>query len=95
MLTQEHKEKLNESMKDFVKFLKSHADPITVVDDEDGEEEESQNTFNRMKPKVLDVLLETEKNFFDAMDALVKKHSTLATIEDIEKLTKDILKLCK
>lgn len=92
-------EKLDDAMKGFCDFLKNHTGkdftaiklPLPDCDDEDAKEE----SFQRMKPAVLDVLLNTESDFFDAIQELYRKHSSCATIEDIQKLTKDILKLCK
>ena len=56
---------------------------------------EEDQEFNKLKPAVLEILLNAEKDFFAALDKLQEKHSSLTTIEDIDKLTKDILKLCK
>ena len=51
--------------------------------------------FCDIRPKAVDILMDKEHEFVDAIKQLVDKHKSLETVEQIEKLTKDILKLCK
>ena len=51
--------------------------------------------FCDIRPKAVDILMDKEHEFVDAIRQLVDKHKSLETVEQIEKLTKDILKLCK
>ena len=46
-------------------------------------------------PRALDILLDAEARYFAALENLDKKHRGLTTIEQIDKFTKDIEKLCK
>ena len=95
-------QQIENEMKQFAKFMSDkygvdmsvHKVPAENVVD-GGPEMEVEKVFAEMRPAVLDILLEKEKDFFAAMEQLEQKHKTLTTIEDIEKLTKDILKLCK
>lgn len=82
-------EELKKSLEDFVDFIRQ------LNGDEFIEEEPIEDKVSQLKPAVVDILIKSEKKFFAAIDALYKKHSTLTTIEDIDKLTKDILKVCK
>lgn len=84
-------QKMKDAIRDFVAFLKDNdAKELTATKQRDGKEE-----FKRIRPVVVDILLETEKQFFTAMAELERKHSSLTTIEDIATLTKQILKLAK
>ena len=84
-------QKMKDAIRDFVAFLKDNdAKEFTATKQRDGEEE-----FKRIRPAVVDILLNTEKEFFKAMAELERKHSSLTTIEDIATLTKQILKLAK
>ena len=56
---------------------------------------DEEKEFDRIKSKAVDLLLKAECDFYDAVEKLRKTHSGLTTIEQITKLTKDILKLCK
>ena len=58
-------------------------------------DEEIQDMIEKAQPKALRVLLKAEKEFFDAIEMLRKKHSGLTSIEEINKLTKAIVKICK
>lgn len=58
-------------------------------------DEETQAMIESLQPKALRVLLKAEKEFFDAVEMLHKKHSGLTSVEEINKLTKAIVKLCK
>jgi hypothetical protein len=95
-------QQIENEMKQFAKFMSDkygvdmsvHKVPAEEVLG-DKEEPGVEKVFAEMHPAVLDILLEKEKDFFAAMEQLEQKHKTLTTIEDIEKLTKDILKLCK
>ena len=95
-------QQIENEIKQFAKFMTNkygvdmsvHKVPTENVID-GGPEMEVEKVFAEMHPAVLDILLEKEKDFFAAMEQLEQKHKTLTTIEDIEKLTKDILKLCK
>lgn len=58
-------------------------------------DKETQAIIDRLQPKALRILLKAEKDFFDAVDNLHKKHYGLTTVEEINKLTKAIEKLCK
>lgn len=51
--------------------------------------------FCNIRPKAVDILMEKEHEFVDAIKQLVEKHKSLETVDQIDKLTKDILKLCK
>lgn len=67
--------------KEFIQWLNEHTDPLN--DDEPAQ------------PKALDILLDAEDRYFGALQKLNKKHRSLETVEQIDKLTKDIEKLCK
>lgn len=87
----QQREEIKKAIKDFVAFLKDRdAKEFTVTKEKDGEEE-----IKCIRPAVVDILLQTEKQFFAAMAELERKHSSLTTIEDIATLTKQILKLAK
>ena len=58
-------------------------------------DEETQAMIESLQPKALRVLLKAEKEFFDAIEMLHKKHYDLTTVEEINKFTKAILKICK
>jgi hypothetical protein len=58
-------------------------------------DKETQAMIESLQPKALRVLLKAEKEFFDAIEMLHKKHYGLTTVEEINKLTKAIRKLCK
>lgn len=58
-------------------------------------DEEIKCMIEKAQPKALRVLLKTEKEFFDAIEMLRKKHSDLTSVEEINKLTKAIVKICK
>lgn len=51
--------------------------------------------FDTLAPKAFTILMDAEEKFFDALEQLRQKHSSLTTVEQIDKLTKEILKLCK
>ena len=98
------KEKLNKICNDFGSFLRAHSKfPGETHDDCDGdipEEiaehlEKQADLFCNIRPKAVDILMDREYEFVDAIRQLVDKHKSLETVEQIEKLTKDILKLCK
>ena len=93
---------IEKAVDDFVNFLQEHTGKeFTVVKTPieelipEPEEEISEAEFNKMKPAAFDILLNAEKKFFSAMVGLERKHSSLTTVEQIDKLTKEILKLCK
>lgn len=67
--------------KEFIKWLNEHTDPLN--DDEPAQ------------PKALDILLDAEDRYFGALQKLNEKHRSLETVEQIDKLTKEIEKLCK
>lgn len=101
------KKTLKEVCDDFTKFLKEHSQfPRSVCDDCDDDDDEipeeiaeqlqkQANLFCDIRPKAVDILMDKEHEFVDAIRQLVEKHKSLETVEQIEKLTKDILKLCK
>ena len=92
---------------DFRNFLKTHEcfKPTCPCDDDDDDSIEDEeiaemaakqaNLFCQIRPKAVDILVEKEHEFLGAVKELIEKHKTLETVEQIEKLTKDILKLCK
>ena len=98
---------LKEICDDFTKFLKAHENfkPTCYCDDDDDDsmvDEEiaemaakQANLFCQIRPKAVDILVEKEHEFLGAVKELIEKHKTLETVEQIEKFTKDILKLCK
>ena len=67
--------------KEFIEWLNEHVDPLN--DDE------------LSQPKALDILLDAEDRYFWAVQKLNKKHRSLETVEQIDKFTKEIEKLCK
>ena len=101
------KKNLKEICDDFTKFLKEHSQfPCSACDDCDDDDVEipeevaehlkkQADLFCNIRPKAVDILMEREHEFVDAIRQLVEKHKSLETVEQIEKLTKDILKLCK
>lgn len=104
------KKNLNEVFSDFREFLRAHAtqpfcprddgdsmdDMMGMADEEIAEQLEKQaKLFCDIRPKAVDILMDKEHEFVDAIRQLVDKHKSLETVEQIEKLTKDILKLCK
>ena len=101
------KKTLKEVCDDFTKFLKEHSQfPCPVCDDCDDDDDEipeeiaeqlqkQAKLFCDIRPKAVDILMDKEHEFVDAIKQLVDKHKSLETVEQIEKLTKDILKLCK
>lgn len=104
------KKNLNEVFSDFREFLRAHgAKPLCPCDDSDSMDdmmgmaeeeiaelaEKQANLFCQIRPKAVDILMDREHEFVDAIKQLVDKHKSLETVEQIEKLTKDILKLCK
>lgn len=103
------KKNLNEVFSDFREFLRAHAKPLCPCDDSDSMDdmvgmaeeeiaelaEKQANLFCQIRPKAVDILMDREHEFVDAIKQLVEKHKSLETVEQIEKLTKDILKLCK
>ena len=101
------KKTLKEVCDDFTKFLKEHSQfPRPVCDDRDDDDDEipeeiaeqlqkQAKLFCDIRPKAVDILMDKEHEFVDAIRQLVDKHKSLETVEQIEKLTKDILKLCK
>ena len=92
---------------DFRNFLKTRecfhpTRPCDNDDDDSMEDEEiaemaakQADLFCKIRPKAVDILVEKEHEFLGAVKELIEKHKTLETVEQIEKLTKDILKLCK
>lgn len=100
---------LKEICDDFTKFLKEHSHFPAPCDDSDSmddmmgmaEEEIAEmaakqaNLFCQIRPKAVDILVEKEHEFLGAVKELIEKHKSLETVEQIEKFTKDILKLCK
>lgn len=91
---------------DFRNFLKTHEcfNPTCPCDNDDDSMEDEEiaemaakqaNLFCQIRPKAVDILVEKEHEFLGAVKELIEKHKTLETVEQIEKLTKDILKLCK
>jgi hypothetical protein len=101
------KKNLNEVFSDFREFLRAHAKPLCSCDDCDDDDDveipeevaehlkKQADLFCNIRPKAVDILMEKEHEFVDAIRQLVDKHKSLETVEQIEKLTKDILKLCK
>lgn len=103
------KKNLNEVFSDFREFLRAHAKPLCPCDDGDSMDdmmgmadeeiaeqlEKQAKLFCDIRPKAVDILMDKEHEFVDAIRQLVDKHKSLETVEQIEKLTKDILKLCK
>lgn len=98
------KEKLNRICDDFGSFLRApskfqgeiHHNCDDNIPEEVAEHLEKQtDLFCNIRPKAVDVLMNREYEFVDAIKQLVEKHKSLETVEQIEKLTKDILKLCK
>lgn len=71
-------------------------DMMGMTDEELAEQLQKQaKLFCDIRPKAVDILMDKEHEFVDAIRQLVEKHKSLETVEQIEKLTKDILKLCK
>ena len=101
------KEKLNKICDDFGSFLRAHSkfpgktyDDCNDCDDDIPEKiaehlEEQADLFCKIRPKAIDILMDREYEFVDTIIQLIDKHKSLETVEQIEKLTKDILKLCK
>ena len=46
-------------------------------------------------PEIVKQGLRADFYFHEAIDALTEKEKSLTTIQEIEKLTKEVLKLCK
>lgn len=98
---------LKEISDDFTNFLKTHEcfkptcpcdddDDYSMADEEIAEMAAKQaNLFCQIRPKAVDILVEKEHEFLGAVKELFEKHKSLETVEQIEKFTKDILKLCK
>lgn len=82
---------MKQSFEDFKNFLRDHEDIRKDV----RLSIEEEDLFNRIKPKAFDILVEAENEFFEAMQKLEVAHNHCETIEDIEKLTKAIIRLCK
>lgn len=92
---------------DFRNFLKTRKcfNPTCPCDNDDNDSMEDEeiaemaakqaDLFCQIRPKAVDILVEKEHEFLGAVKELVDKHKSLETVEQIEKLTKDILKLCK
>ena len=92
---------------DFRNFLKmrecfNQTCPCDNDDNDSMEDEEiaemaakQADLFCQVRPKAVDILVEKEHGFLGVVKELIEKHKTLETMEQIEKLTKDILKLCK
>lgn len=74
---------IKEALDNFVGWLTDHTDPIADA------------VREPEPPKALDILLDAEARYFAALETLDKKHRGLTTVEQIDKLTKDIEKLCK
>lgn len=103
------KKNLNEAFTDFREFLRAHAKPLCPRDDGDSMDDmmgmtekeiadqlqKQADLFCQIRPKAVDILVEKEHEFLGAVKELIEKHKSLETVEQIEKLTKDILKLCK
>ena len=71
-------------------------DMMGMADEEPAKQLQKQaKLFCDIRPKAVDILVEKEHEFVDAIRQLVDKHKSLETVEQIEKLTKDILRLCK
>ena len=71
-------------------------DMMGMADEEIAEMAAKQaNLFCQIRPKAVDILVEKEHEFLGAVKELIEKHKSLETVEQIEKFTKDILKLCK
>ena len=99
---------MQEICDDFTKFMREHSKfpwPVENDCDDDDDDEipeevaehlkRQADLFCNIRPKAVDILMEREHEFVDAIRQLVDKHKSLETVEQIEKLTKDILKLCK
>lgn len=99
------KKNLNEVFSDFIEFLRAHAKPVCPCDNDDDDSMENKEIaemaakqaklFCDIRPKAVDIFMDKEHEFVDAIRQLVDKHKSLETVEQIEKLTKDILKICK
>lgn len=94
------KKNLNEILNDVAKFFKAHQEPMKCdCDEEPCDLENLSDRFvsvvSQIKPAAVDILMEHEYNFLSAMKALVEKHKSLETVEQIAKLNEAILKLCK
>ena len=100
------KKNLNEVFSDFREFLHAHAKPLCPCDNCDDDDDEipeevaehlkkQADLFCNIRPKAVDILMEREHEFVDAIRQLVDKHKSLETVDQIETLTKNILKLCK
>ena len=88
MLTNEQKKQIEKDAKDFIDFLKSHNGDVIFP------KEACEQKVIAM-PKVCKTLIDAEVAFANAMNSLEKRHTECKTIEEVQKLTKDILKLCK
>ena len=91
---------LNEAFTNFTDFLKAHnCDRFTRDAMEKSPcpdiQEKLTNIMTLIRPAAVDILVEKEREFIAAITHIVEKHKSLETVEDIDKLTKDILKLCK
>lgn len=98
------KKNINEILKDASNFFRTHGTPF-VRDEEPAEDDDTEiltdaaakfaTLMNNIKPAAVDILLSKEHEFLAAVHALIEKHKTLETVEQIDKLNKDILKICK
>ena len=98
------KKNINEILKDAKEFFRTHGTPF-VRDEEPIEDDDTEvltdaatkfaTLMNNIKPAAVDMLLSKEHEFWAAVHALIEKHKTLETVEQIDKLNKDILKICK
>lgn len=95
---------LFDDFRDFLKTRECFKPTCSCKNDDDDSMEDEEiaemaakqaNLFCQIRPKAVDILVEKEHEFLGAVKELIEKHKSLETVEQIEKLTKDILKLCK
>lgn len=91
---------LNEVFTNFTDFLKAHngdrftRDAMEKMPCPDIQEKLT-NIMTLIRPVAVDILVEKEREFVAAITHIVEKHKSLETVEEIDKFTKDLLKLCK
>lgn len=91
---------LNEALTSFTDFLKAHnGERFTRNIEEETPcpaiQEKLTKIMTLIRPAAVDILVEKEREFVAAITHIVEKHKSLETVEEIDKFTKDLLKLCK
>lgn len=91
-------EKYNGIADEFAKFFEEHEDIDFLFEDKDQETtnvEKMEKIIAAIRPVAADILVGHEYTFVRLINKLIKKHRSLANIQDIIKLNNDIDKLCK